>query len=259
MAAPPIVDAFTIRGDADRLRQITWNLVSNAIKFTPAGGQIAVSLMRQDQMVRLSVRDSGIGITKEFLPHVFERFRQADSSTTRTHGGVGLGLAIVRHLVELHGGTIDVTSEGRNLGAQFVVSFPIAPIAPMSATVPVVSSPALPVTRLDGVRILVVDDDPNTLDLLTEALMTSGAQVTAAGSARTRARAAPRRRRRHHRQRHRDARRRRLLADEPDPIAARSDQPDAGHRPDRARPHRRSTSGHGSGLSDAPHEARAAR
>jgi signal transduction histidine kinase/ActR/RegA family two-component response regulator len=185
MAAPAIVDAFTIRGDADRLRQITWNLVSNAIKFTPAGGQIAVSLTRQDQMVRLSVRDSGIGITKEFLPHVFERFRQADSSTTRTHGGVGLGLAIVRHLVELHGGMIDVTSEGRNLGAQFVVSFPIAPIAPMSATVPVVSSPALPVTRLDGVRILVVDDDPNTLDLLTEALMTSGAQVTAAGSART--------------------------------------------------------------------------
>jgi signal transduction histidine kinase/ActR/RegA family two-component response regulator len=185
MSAPVIADGFTIRGDADRLRQITWNLVSNAIKFTPPGGQIAVELTRHEQQVRLAVRDSGIGIVKEFLPHVFERFRQADSSTTRTHGGVGLGLAIVRHLVELHGGTIEVTSPGRNHGATFMVSFPVAPVAPASTTVPVVSSSPQAVTRLDGVRVLVVDDDPNTLDLLTEALITSGAQVTAAGSART--------------------------------------------------------------------------
>jgi signal transduction histidine kinase/ActR/RegA family two-component response regulator len=185
MAAPTIVDAFTIRGDADRLRQITWNLVSNAIKFTPAGGQISVSLTRQDQTIRLAVRDSGIGIAKEFLPHVFERFRQADSSTTRTHGGVGLGLAIVRHLVELHGGTIEVTSEGRNRGTEFTVSFPVAPMATMAALVPVVASHPTQAARLDGVRVLVVDDDPNTLDLLTEALATTGAQVTAAGSARS--------------------------------------------------------------------------
>ena len=184
LTAPAIADGFTIRGDADRLRQITWNLVSNAIKFTPPGGQVVVGLIRQEQQVRLAVCDTGIGIAKEFLPHVFERFRQADSSTTRTHGGVGLGLAIVRHLVELHGGTIEVTSAGRNLGATFVVSFPVAPIAAASTTVPVVSSTPQSVTRLDGVRILVVDDDPNTLDLLTEALATSGAQVTAAGSAR---------------------------------------------------------------------------
>ena len=184
MTAPTIIDAFTIRGDADRLRQITWNLVSNAIKFTPPGGRIAVELMRQEQTVRLAVRDSGIGISTEFLPYVFERFRQADSSTTRTHGGVGLGLAIVRHLVELHGGSIDVTSEGRGRGATFVVTFPVAPLTPASATVPVVASHPASVTRLDGVRVLVVDDDPNTLDLLTEALATTGAQVTAAGSAR---------------------------------------------------------------------------
>jgi signal transduction histidine kinase/ActR/RegA family two-component response regulator len=184
MTAPTIIDAFTIRGDADRLRQITWNLVSNAIKFTPPGGRIGVELSRQEQTVRLAVRDSGIGISREFLPYVFERFRQADSSTTRTHGGVGLGLAIVRHLVELHGGSIDVTSEGRGRGATFVVTFPVAPLSPAAATVPVVASQATPVTRLDGVRVLVVDDDPNTLDLLTEALATTGAQVTAAGSAR---------------------------------------------------------------------------
>ncbi|MGI8733842.1 MAG: sensor histidine kinase [Pyrinomonadaceae bacterium] len=107
-------------GDPDRLQQIVWNLISNAIKFTPSGGRVAVRLARVDSDFELSVDDTGIGISENF-PHVFERFRQADSSTTRSHGGLGLGLAIVRHLVELHGGTVLVESEGVGAGTKFTV------------------------------------------------------------------------------------------------------------------------------------------
>jgi signal transduction histidine kinase len=120
-------DSVVIRGDSDRIQQIVWNLVANAIKFTPAGGHVRVELSRDEHHARISVRDTGIGITAEFLPHVFERFRQADSSTTRPHMGIGIGLSIVHHLVELHGGSVEVRSDGRDRGAEFVLQFPIAP------------------------------------------------------------------------------------------------------------------------------------
>ena len=115
-----------IQGDAARLQQVLWNLVSNAIKFTPAGGHVTLSVVEADGGVQLGVHDTGIGIEADFLPHVFERFRQADSSTTRTHGGVGLGLAIVRHLVELHSGRISAQSDGRDRGSLFIVWLPMA-------------------------------------------------------------------------------------------------------------------------------------
>jgi signal transduction histidine kinase len=120
-------DPVVIHGDAARIQQVVWNLVANGIKFTPAGGHVHVALTHDDRHARLSVRDTGIGITADFLPHVFERFSQADSSTTRPHSGIGVGLSIVQHLVELHGGSIEVRSEGLDRGAEFVLQFPIAP------------------------------------------------------------------------------------------------------------------------------------
>ena len=119
-------NAGLVNGDADRLQQIIWNMVSNAIKFTPEGGRVEVSLKQIDSHIEISVSDSGIGIERKFLPFVFERFRQADSSTTRADRGLGLGLAIVRHLVELHGGTVSAESEGENEGATFTVKLPLA-------------------------------------------------------------------------------------------------------------------------------------
>jgi signal transduction histidine kinase/ActR/RegA family two-component response regulator len=177
---PYVTDTFAICGDADRLHQMVWNLASNAIKFTPEGGHVYIELTRDVSHIVLSVRDTGAGIATEFLPHVFERFRQADSSTTRAHSGVGLGLAIVRHLVDLHGASIDARSDGPGRGAEFVIRFPAA------TALTEISPRATPVLtpRLDGVRVLVVDDDPGTRELLTEALGAKGAQVTAADSAR---------------------------------------------------------------------------
>jgi signal transduction histidine kinase/ActR/RegA family two-component response regulator len=178
-------DSALVTGDADRLHQIVRNLVSNAIKFTPDQGQVAVALTRTAATVQLTVRDTGVGIAPEFRPHVFERFRQADSSTTRTHSGVGLGLSIARHLVELHDGRIDAQSEGTGKGAMFIVELPAA--APVAIPAP---APALPTgarfarVRLDGVRILVVDDEPNTRELLCESLELAGASVRSADSAR---------------------------------------------------------------------------
>jgi signal transduction histidine kinase len=125
-----------IQGDAARLQQVLWNLVSNAIKFTPAGGRVTMTAREADGGVQLSVRDTGIGIEADFLPHVFERFRQADSSTTRAHGGIGLGLAIVRHLVELHGGSISAESEGRDRGSLFVVWLPATDHVTAAETAP---------------------------------------------------------------------------------------------------------------------------
>ena len=183
LVAPPALEGAMIRGDADRLHQIAWNVVANAIKFTPAGGRVAVDLKRDETDVTLTVSDTGIGITPDFLPHVFERFRQADSSTTRAHGGVGLGLAIVRHLVELHGGTIDARSSGPNRGATFVLRFPLAVVGTSVPVAPLVAAP-VPPPRLHGVRVLVVDDDASTRDLLTEALRTTGALIRSADSAR---------------------------------------------------------------------------
>ncbi|HYU77899.1 MAG TPA: CHASE domain-containing protein, partial [Vicinamibacterales bacterium] len=177
-------ESSTIRGDPDRLHQIAWNLVSNAIKFTPAGGSVSVELTRIGEDVALTVRDTGVGIAPDFLPHVFERFRQADSSTTRTHGGVGLGLAIARHLVDLHGGTIEAHSEGLGQGAEFIVKFPAVAVSVTSAPAPLLAMAPLAAPRLDSVRVLVVDDDAHTRDLLTEALSMTGARVTSADSAR---------------------------------------------------------------------------
>lgn len=183
LTGPQRAETFTVLGDADRLRQATWNLVANAIKFTPAGGSVAVDLSQDTQHVRLTVRDTGIGISRDFLPHVFERFRQADSSTTREHSGMGLGLAIARQVVELHGGTIDAHSDGPNRGATFVIALPVAAAASyVRSSVPELTAPVD--QQLRGVHVLVVDDDPATLDMLSEALETTGAHVTAADSAR---------------------------------------------------------------------------
>ena len=174
-----------IRGDADRIQQVVWNLVANAIKFTPAGGHVTVQLTPVGHHARISVRDTGIGIDPAFLPHVFERFRQADSSTTRPHTGIGIGLSIVQHLVELHGGSIEVRSEGQDHGAEFLIHVPLEESTPAR---PAMTAPAeasvRPAAFTDGVRVLLVDDDPDTRELLTEVLHTLGANVTAVGSAR---------------------------------------------------------------------------
>src|SRR5262249_13784964 len=120
--------ACFVEGDANRLQQVFWNLLSNAVKFTPEGGRVKVSVHQRDSRVQITVSDTGIGIAPEFLPYIFDRFRQADGSTTRTHGGLGLGLAIVRHLVELHQGTVEVQSHGEKQGTIFTVTLPIVPV-----------------------------------------------------------------------------------------------------------------------------------
>ena len=168
-----------VLGDAARLQQILWNLLSNAIKFTPSGGHVYVDLKTVGNGLELSVRDTGVGIASDFLPHVFERFRQADSSTTRTHSGVGLGLAIVRHLVELHGGHISAESDGPEHGSLFVVRLPLAARSADTRST-FQRTDGVP---LEGIRVLVVDDDVDTREMLAEALAASGAQVAAAGSA----------------------------------------------------------------------------
>ncbi len=183
--------AGVVAGDAHRLQQVVWNLLSNAIKFTPKGGSVTVSLDVVDSYVRLSVGDNGQGIAPDFLPHVFERFRQADSSSTRTFGGLGLGLGIVRQLVELHGGTVAAHSEGENLGATFTVKLPlmavqIAPDKGIPATgepLHLGSLPDVPCAQLDGVRVLVVDDQEDARHLIAAVLEGCGAQVTTASSA----------------------------------------------------------------------------
>jgi PAS domain S-box-containing protein len=184
-------DAGPVSGDPDRLQQVVWNLLSNAIKFTPRGGTVDVRLARVGSAARIEVRDTGQGIKADFLPYVFDRFRQADSTTTRAQGGLGLGLAIARHLVELHGGTIHAESAGEGQGATFAVSLPI--LAVNSRT-----DGALGRSREDGapnltgVRVLVVDDEADARELITTALELHGAQVTAAASAREALEALPR-------------------------------------------------------------------
>jgi PAS domain S-box-containing protein len=175
-----------VAGDSDRLQQIVWNLLSNAIKFTPRGGRVVIRLERRDAEAQLIIRDTGKGIAPDFVPFIFERFRQADSSSTRAHGGLGLGLAIVRHLVDLHGGTVSAESEGEGRGATFTVRLPFATpeatgILERRAEVQTGSAPdALP--NLAGVRVLVVDDAADERELFTAALASYGAVVTAAGS-----------------------------------------------------------------------------
>jgi signal transduction histidine kinase/ActR/RegA family two-component response regulator len=177
-------------GDANRLQQVVWNLLSNAIKFTPTGGRIEVKLERAGENVEISVSDTGLGIGSDFLPFIFDRFRQADGTTTRQHGGLGLGLAIARHLVELHGGTIKADSEGEGKGATFIARLPLAP---QGATRPGKSTGGLqPIDRshrgisslpsLSDVNVLLVDDDPDTLQILSMMLTDSKAGVQTAAS-----------------------------------------------------------------------------
>ena len=198
----PAADAKTIRlqtildpaagpisGDADRLQQIVWNLLTNAVKFTPKGGRIQVKLQRLDSHVEIEVCDSGIGINKEFLPYVFDRFRQADASTTRIHGGLGLGLSIVHQLVDLHGGTVTVHSEGEGTGATFKIMLPFVSV--ISNTDDEVVQPGedselnllngLP--SLENLKVLVVDDEADTRELIREVLKECGAEVILSRSA----------------------------------------------------------------------------
>ncbi len=171
---------LAVHADARRLQQIVWNLLSNAVRFTPAGGRVEVSLRRDGNEVELRVADTGCGIPAEFLPHVFERFRQGDSSTTRAHGGLGLGLAIVSDLVELHGGTVRAESAGEGQGATFTVRLPATLVQRRTASTPM--QPAI--TGLAGSCVLVVDDDADTRDVLKAMLEAAGAQVVLSRSAR---------------------------------------------------------------------------
>jgi len=178
-----------MRGDGERLQQIVWNLITNAIKFTPKDGEITVTLSRVDSDLVLSVSDTGVGIAPGFLPHVFDSFRQSDSSAARVHGGLGVGLSISKHLVDLHGGSIEVQSEGTGKGATFVVRLPVSPL--ISATVGV---PQVPATRESErpvelpsaqheLRVLVVDDEPDARELIGYVLETCGMEVRLAGTA----------------------------------------------------------------------------
>ncbi|MEM7554927.1 MAG: PAS domain-containing protein [Cyanobacteria bacterium P01_A01_bin.84] len=169
-----------VNGDAGRLQQIVWNLLSNAIKFTPPGGIITVELTEVENQAQIQVKDNGKGIHPRFLPHVFEHFRQEDSATTRKFGGLGLGLAIVRQLIELHGGTVAVESSGEGKGAIFTVCIPISTEA---IHIPVTSSSPNPSASLVGRTILIVDDEPDSLELIQFILEQEGATVTAVTSA----------------------------------------------------------------------------
>jgi CheY-like chemotaxis protein/anti-sigma regulatory factor (Ser/Thr protein kinase) len=181
-------DAGPISGDAERLQQVVWNLLSNAIKFTPKGGRVQVRLEAIDSHVDIVVEDNGPGIPPEFLPHVFERFRQADSSSTRAHKGLGLGLAIVRHLVELHGGTVKAENRAHGTGAVFTVALPrraVLASAVMNAPAAGAASPPAEdgALSLRGIRVLLVDDEPDARELLALGLQQNGAEVRALASA----------------------------------------------------------------------------
>jgi signal transduction histidine kinase/CheY-like chemotaxis protein len=175
-----------VLGDPNRLQQVMWNLLSNAVKFTPAGGKVEVALTREHGEAVIRVSDSGIGIAPDFLPHVFDRFRQQDASITRRHGGLGLGLSIVKQLVELHGGTISADSSGQDAGTTFIVRLPLAEAAaaPMPpAPSPLRAAPQDGTADLSGVKVLVVDDAADTLDVLEQILRHSGAAIVSASSA----------------------------------------------------------------------------
>jgi CheY-like chemotaxis protein len=177
-----------VSGDPDRLQQIVWNLLSNAIKFAPEGGRVTVRLEQEGASARLQIEDDGPGIDPEFLPYVFERFRQRDSTGTRRYGGLGLGLAIVRHLVELHGGTVSATNRSDRSGALFEVRLPIAPAPPETRGAPSgdVEAPAGENGRarpLLGKHILLVEDDVDSRELIAMFLESCGAEISAVGSA----------------------------------------------------------------------------
>ena len=179
-----------VAGDANRLQQVFWNLLSNAIKFTPENGYVRVKASQVGTQVQVSVSDSGIGIASEFLPHIFDRFRQADGSTTRVHGGLGLGLSIVKHLVQLHAGQVTVESKGQNQGSTFIVSLPIAQNVPPDGVKDESAiereGDGLPASYshlLEGMRILVVDDEEDSRDLVSAILKRCGGKVKSCKSA----------------------------------------------------------------------------
>lgn len=191
LSVDPSLDEVRIAGDPDRLQQVFWNLLSNAIKFTPAGGRITCRVERDgDASLRVRLTDSGAGISPSFLPFVFDRFRQADSSSTRQHGGLGIGLTVVRHIVELHGGTVTADSAGEGQGATFIVTLPLTPAAVDGAAglpglPPPVDAPPPPAALADlkGMRVLIVDDEPDAREVLGQFLSRAGAEVAEAGSA----------------------------------------------------------------------------
>ena len=172
-------DAGRITGDPSRIQQVIWNLLSNALKFTPQGGRVEIGVRREASRLAITVSDNGVGIKKDFLPHVFDRFRQADASTTRRHGGLGLGLAIVKHLVEQHGGTVTVSSAGDMQGASFTVRLPLgtrtAPARPKGGDLPASHD-------LRGVTVLLVDDEADARELTARILRDSNAEVHGAGN-----------------------------------------------------------------------------
>jgi PAS domain S-box-containing protein len=173
-----------VSGDPDRLQQVIWNLLSNAVKFTPKGGSIQVEFGQTESSAELVIRDTGIGIPPQFLPHVFERFRQAESALNRSHRGMGLGLAIVRHLVELHGGTVTAASEGENQGSTFILTFPLAALAGTGiVSIAEFKKADVADESLEGIRILLVEDEPDAREVIALALRSSGADVEAVDSA----------------------------------------------------------------------------
>ena len=182
--------SFRIRGDSDRLQQAIGNLLANAVKFTAAGGSVRVELSRTEQSVTVSVYDTGKGIAKQFLPHVFDRFRQEDDAATRRHSGLGLGLALVRHIVAAHAGSVSAQSDGEGKGASFAITLPSDEKRRSStgetdrpSPAPVVVDHGLPIGRLSNVQILVVEDDEDARDLLVTVLTQQGAKVSQAGNA----------------------------------------------------------------------------
>ena len=179
-------DAGVVLADPGRMQQVIWNLLANAVKFTPAGGRVTLRLIRRAGHVEVQVSDTGIGIRREFLAHLFERFRQADAGTTRQQGGLGLGLAIARQLVELHGGSMAADSPGEDQGSTFTVRLPVVAADAVTADPAVlraVTADATPVHPLRGLRVLLVEDERHTREALTYVLEQAGAEVTATASA----------------------------------------------------------------------------
>jgi CheY-like chemotaxis protein/anti-sigma regulatory factor (Ser/Thr protein kinase) len=179
-----------VLGDPTRLQQVFWNLFSNAVKFTPKGGRVFIHSSTTGSRVTVAVTDTGIGIKPELLPFIFDRFRQGDGSTTREHGGLGLGLAIVKHLVQLHGGTVDVDSDGIECGTTFKVAFPLAIQDTVMADNQIdagsaqsLNAPILSLQLLAGIKVLVVDDEHDSRELLTMILTRYGSDVRCSDSA----------------------------------------------------------------------------